>query len=54
MAFYERERARFSREPESAKALLAGDAGKPGAVERASLTMVANVLLNLDATLTRE
>jgi len=52
--FYERERTRFSREPESAKALLAGDAGKPGAVERASLTMVANVLLSLDATLTRE
>ena len=54
LAFYERERARFAREPESAKALLAGDAGKPEAAERAALTMVANVLLSLDATLTRE
>ncbi|HYN02195.1 MAG TPA: DUF1549 and DUF1553 domain-containing protein, partial [Vicinamibacteria bacterium] len=54
LAFHERERTRFSREPESAKALLAGDAGKPEAAERASLTMVANVLLSLDATLTRE
>ncbi len=54
LAFHERERARFSREPESAKALLAEDAGKPEATERAALTMVANVLLSLDATLTRE
>jgi len=54
LAFHERERARFSREPESAKALLAEDAGKPEAAERAALTMVANVLLSLDATLTRE
>jgi hypothetical protein len=54
LAFHERERARFSQEPESAKALLAGDAGKPEATERAALTMVANVLLSLDATLTRE
>jgi hypothetical protein len=52
--FYERERTRFSREPEKAAVLLAGDAGAPEACERAALTMVANVLLSLDATLTRE
>lgn len=54
LAFHERERARFSREPESARELLAEDAGKTEATERAALTMVANVLLSLDATLTRE
>jgi cytochrome c553 len=52
--FYERERDRFRREPESLRALLAGDAATPEAAERAALTMVASVLLNLDATLTRE
>jgi cytochrome c553 len=53
-AFYERERTRFEREPESLRALLGEDAGKPDAAPRAALTMAANVLLSLDATLTRE
>jgi hypothetical protein len=52
--FYERERNRFEREPESLRALLGEDAGKPDPAPRAALTMVANVLLSLDATLTRE
>ena len=54
VAFYEREAARFSRDPEAAKALLAEDAAAAEAPARAALTMVANVLLSLDATLTKE
>jgi len=54
VAFSEREQARFEREPESLRALLGEDAGRPDAAPRAALTMVANVLLSLDATLTRE
>ena len=53
VAFYDREQARF--------AAPASGAGAPGRGRRAAggrraaaLTMVANVLLNLDATLTRE
>ena len=53
-AFYERERSRFGREPGKAAELLAADAGRPEPLERAALTMVANVLLSLDASLTRE
>jgi hypothetical protein len=56
LAFHEREADRFANDPAAAKALLAigegaGDRSDP---ERAALTMVASVLLNLDATLTRE
>lgn len=54
VAFYEREANRFSRDPEAAKALLAENAADPEPVARAALTMVANVLLSLDATLTKE
>jgi hypothetical protein len=54
LEFYEREAARFARDPEAAKALLAEDAAAPEAPARAALTMVANVLLSLDATLTKE
>ena len=56
VAFYERERARLEREPDAARALLAvdGDAEAPKGAERAALTSVATVLLNLDATMTRE
>jgi hypothetical protein len=54
LAFYERECVRFGRDPEAARALLADDAGQPEATSRAALTMAANVLLSLDATLTRE
>ena len=54
VAFYEREAARFSHDPEAARALLAENAVAPEAPSRAALTMVANVLLSLDATLTKE
>ena len=54
VAFYEREAARFARDPDATKALLAEDAAAPEAPARAALTMVANVLLSLDATLTKE
>ena len=53
MAFYDRETRRFDRDREAARALLATEAQGPTA-ERAALTSVASVLLNLDATLTRE
>jgi hypothetical protein len=56
LAFHEREAERFAEDPAAAKALLAAGEGAGGwsDPERAALTMVANVLLNLDATLTRE
>jgi hypothetical protein len=56
LAFHEREAERFAKDPAAAQALLAAreDAGGRSDPERAALTMVANVLLNLDATLTRE
>jgi hypothetical protein len=59
VAFYDRERARFAKDPESARALLAEEqasAAPPDkdAADRAALVMVANVLLSLDATLTKE
>jgi hypothetical protein len=67
VAFQERERTRFSADPEAAAGLLTGLAGQDGggasvangsagapAAERAAWTMVANVLLSLDATLTKE
>jgi hypothetical protein len=60
VAFYGRERARFAEDPAGAVALVrtAGSTSAPGdassPAETAALTMVANVLLNLDATLTRE
>jgi hypothetical protein len=53
LAFFERERARFAGDPGAAKVLL-GDGPGPGSPERAALTMVANVLLSLDPTLTKE
>jgi hypothetical protein len=58
VAFYERERARFAVDRAAADALLASDpaaaASAPATAKRAALTMVANVLLSLDATLTKE
>jgi mono/diheme cytochrome c family protein len=54
VAFFERERHRFAREPEAARSLLGDEAAFPKPEARAALTMVANVLLNLDATLTKE
>jgi hypothetical protein len=54
VAFHERERARFAAAPDQAKALVPSAADGPGDPGRAALTMVANVLLSMDATLTRE
>lgn len=54
LAFHDRERARFAAAPEKARALLAATAPARGEDERAALTMVANVLLSMDATLARE
>jgi hypothetical protein len=54
VAFHDREKARFAVAPDQAKALLASAADGPGDPGRAALTMVANVLLSMDATLTRE
>ena len=54
VAFHDREKARFAASPASARALLAAAAPGAGDADRAALTMVANVLLSMDATLTRE
>jgi hypothetical protein len=53
VAFHDRAKARFAAAPDRAKALVAAAAG-PDDAGRAALTMVANVLLSMDATLTRE
>jgi hypothetical protein len=54
LAFQERQRARFAADREAARAVL-GEATAPAdAAERAAWTMVANVLLSLDETLTKE
>jgi hypothetical protein len=56
-ATYRRELARFSREPEAASQLLSvGESARPEAIpapELAAMTSVANVLLNLNETLTK-
>jgi hypothetical protein len=60
VSFFEREKDRFERDPKAARTFLGlpdpepagGEPESPAAA--ASLAMVANVLLNLDATLTRE
>jgi hypothetical protein len=53
VGFYQREATRFASDGGAARALLATDE-EDGRTERAALTTVASVLLNLDATLTRE
>ena len=53
VSFQERQLARFRADPEAARA-IAGVAAPGEAAERAAWTMVANVLLNLDETLTKE
>ena len=53
LAFYEREARRFRDDPAATRALLATEEPEPDP-EEAALTTVASVLLNLDATLTRE
>jgi hypothetical protein len=60
VAFFGRENARFAGDPASARAVLGlGEAAAPddavaATAGDAALTMVASVLLNLDATITRE
>ena len=53
--FYTAQRARFARDVEAAKN-VAGNTGSDRSLlaERAAWTMTANVLLNLDETLTKE
>ena len=66
-ALFEQQRARLSRVPEQAVALVTAPAAKPAtetvgkaadpsseAAEAAAWTVVARVLLNLDETITRE
>ena len=54
MALHERETERFGQDPAAARALLATDPDQSVRPEHAALTAVASVLLNLDATLSRE
>jgi len=60
VAFFGRENARFAGDPAAARAVLGlGEAAAPddavaATADEAALTMVANVLLNLDGTITRE
>ena len=65
LAFREQQLERLRRDPEAARAIVglpapgggspAGDEGGPAdPAERAAWTMVANVVLNLDETLTKE
>ena len=57
VSFEERQLARFKADPEAARAVageVAGTAAPGEAAELAAWTMVANVLLNLDETLTKE
>jgi hypothetical protein len=54
VAFYQREAARFQADTPAARALLARGEEEPAGADRAALISVASVLLNLDATLTRE
>jgi mono/diheme cytochrome c family protein len=54
LAFQARERARFEADDKAAREVLAEDATSSGSAERAAWTLVANVLLSLDETLTKE
>ena len=57
VAFFGRERARYAGDALAARALVGSEPEASQDVtqaDAAALTMVANVLLNLDATLTRE
>jgi hypothetical protein len=53
LAFEERQLARYRSDPEAARAVV-GTATTDDAAELAAWTMVANVLLNLDETVTKE
>jgi hypothetical protein len=54
LAFHAQERARFAKDAEAARRVLAEPAANGDGADRAAWTMVANVLLNLDETLTKE
>ena len=54
LAYQQRERARFEKDAQAARQVLADGSSAGDAAERAAWTMVANVLLNLDETLTKE
>jgi hypothetical protein len=51
---FEKEAARYHSDESDAKAVLAVKDASPDAAELAALTLVSNVLLNLDETLTKE
>ena len=53
-ALYERQVRRYGEDRKAAAAFAGADAGKPDVSQLAALTTVANVLLNLDETITRE
>jgi hypothetical protein len=55
LGWLEQERARLRKEPAAAKQIV-GDAAKPGQdpVEAAAFTLLANVLLNMDETVTKQ
>ena len=48
-----REQEHFKKHPKEAAAVVGGD-GKPDQAELAAWTMIANVLFNLDETITKE
>jgi hypothetical protein len=54
LAFHAQERARFEKDAPAARRVLAEPAASGDGADRAAWTMVANVLLNLDETLTKE
>ncbi len=53
-ALYTREQTRYQANPKAALSLAGGATTTPDTAELAALTIVANVLLNLDETLTKE
>jgi len=58
LGVFEAQRAEFARDPQAAEKLLAvGESGRDPALPQtdlAAFTMVANLILNLDETVTRE
>lgn len=51
---YDRQLRRYGEDRKAAAAIAGGDANRPDLVERAALTVVANALLNLDETISKE